>query len=120
MKFSSQALTSSYYHGTLGFILVYDITDDASFNRISDWLSIIEQNASEKDFQKLLFGNKSRCWCEELRTVTRERGQLYAREHGMRFFESDNLDQAISLITQDILKKDQEQAAMKLLCDINK
>ena len=113
-------MTPSYYHGTLGFILVYDITDDASFNRISNWLSIIEQNASEKDFQKLLFANKSRCWCEELRTVTTERGELYAREHGMTFLESDNLDQAISLITQDILKKDQEQPAMKLLCDINK
>lgn len=120
---SSQAQITSYYRDALGFILVYDVTDEPSFNRISDWLSIIEQHAREKDFKKLLFGSKSHCWCEETRQITTKRGQEYAREHGMRFVESADLDEAINFIAKDILNKDHQQPLFgrsKLLCDFDK
>ena len=121
--FSSQAQITSYYRDALGFILVYDVTDEPSFNRISDWLSIIEQHAREKDFKKLLFGSKSHCWCEETRQITTKRGQEYAREHGMRFVESADLDEAINFIAKDILNKDHQQPLFgrsELLCDFDK
>lgn len=110
--FSSQAITTSYYHGTQGFILVYDVTNETSFQHISEWLSIIQQHASEEDFQKLLFANK--CGCDEkTRRVAKERGQALAREHGMRFVESADIDEAIKLLTEDILNKDYEQPTME-------
>ena len=82
---------------------MYDVTNESSFQHISDWLIIIKKHASEKDFQKLLFANK--CDCERTRQVSRERGEAFARYHGMRYVEGTDLDEAIKMLTEDILNK---------------
>lgn len=38
---------AAYYRGAMGILLVYDVTDEGSFNNISNWMRNIEQNASE-------------------------------------------------------------------------
>lgn len=86
---------------------MYDVTNESSFKHIPDWLSIIEQYASEKDFQKLLFADK--CECGETRRVPKEKGQAFAHKHGMRYVESTSLEEAIKLLTEDILNKDFEE-----------
>lgn len=35
------------YRGAMGILLVYDVTDEASFNNIRNWMKNIEQHASE-------------------------------------------------------------------------
>ena len=41
----------------MGILLVYDVTDESSFNNIRLWIKNIEQNASD-NVNKLLIGNK--------------------------------------------------------------
>ena len=41
----------------MGILLVYDVTDDKSFNNIRNWIRNIEQHASE-NVNKILIGNK--------------------------------------------------------------
>ncbi|UKK02837.2 Rab GTPase [Theileria orientalis] len=63
-----RTITSTYYRGADGIIMVYDVTDKASFEHINDWLNEVNKYASEDTF-KLLLGNK--CDIEDNRDVTR-------------------------------------------------
>ena len=70
-----KTITSSYYKGAQGIILVYDITDRQSFKDVENWLAEVEKHASENVI-KLLVGNK--CDLESARAVTFEEGKEFA------------------------------------------
>ena len=53
-----RTITSAYYRGAMGIMLVYDVTDERSFNNIRNWIKNVEQNASE-GVNMILVGNKT-------------------------------------------------------------
>uniref|UniRef100_A0A8C0S7L0 Ras-related protein Rab-13 n=1 Tax=Canis lupus familiaris TaxID=9615 RepID=A0A8C0S7L0_CANLF len=102
-----KTITTAYYRGAMGIILVYDITDEKSFENIQNWMKSIKENASA-GVERLLLGNK--CDMEAKRKVQKEQVIKLAREHGIRFFEtsaksSTNVDEAFSSLAWDILLK---------------
>ena len=64
-------MTSSYYRGAHGIIIVYDVTNRDSFDNVRQWMTEIERFATE-NVNKLLIGNK--CDLEEKREVSFEEG----------------------------------------------
>ncbi|XP_074794479.1 ras-related protein Rab-13 isoform X1 [Natator depressus] len=102
-----KTITTAYYRGAMGIILVYDITDEKSFENIQNWMKSIKENASA-GVERLLLGNK--CDMETKRKVQRERAEKLAKEHGIRFFETSakssvNVEEAFNTLAQDILLK---------------
>ena len=65
-------ITTSYYRGAMGIMLVYDITSSKTFDNIAKWLRNIDEHANE-DVEKMILGNK--CDVEDKRAVSKERGE---------------------------------------------
>jgi len=88
----------------MGILLVYDVTDERSFNNIRTWFSNVEQHATE-GVNKILIGNK--CDWEDKRVVSTERGQQLADELGIPFLEVSaksniNVEKAFYSLAADI------------------
>lgn len=48
-------ITTSYYRGAMGIMLVYDVTDERSFENIVKWLRNIDEVSSFVSFHLLMF-----------------------------------------------------------------
>ncbi|OXA64593.1 ras-related protein Rab-10 [Folsomia candida] len=100
-------ITTSYYRGAMGIMLVYDITNSKSFENIAKWLRNIDEHANE-DVEKMILGNK--CDMDENRQVPKDRGEVIAREHGIKFMETSaknniNIERAFEELAEAILNK---------------
>lgn len=100
-------ITTSYYRGAMGIMLVYDITNSKSFDNIAKWLRNIQEHAND-DVEKMILGNK--CDMEDKRVIAKERGETIARENGIRFLETSaktniNIDKAFIDLSESILDK---------------
>ena len=51
-------IARSYYRGTNGFIIVYDVTDENSCNNVSSWLKEVKTNKGD-DAVTAVVGTKS-------------------------------------------------------------
>jgi len=100
-------ITTSYYRGAMGIMLVYEITDEKSFENIAKWLRNIDEHASE-GVERMILGNK--CDMDHKRLVSKLRGESIAQDHGIKFFETSakdniNVEEAFMQLTKDILRK---------------
>merc|ERR1712032_42556 len=99
-----RTITSSYYRGAHGIIVVYDVTDNESFNNVKQWLHEIDRYACE-NVNKLLVGNKSDLTSK--RAVSTEQGKEFADSLGIEFLEtsaktSTNVEQAFLTMASQI------------------
>ena len=102
-----RAITSSYYRGADGIILVYDVTNQKSFDSIPIWLSSIQRTAAD-DIPTVLVGNK--CDLEESRVITSDRGLEYAIVEKLGFIETsaktaDHVPEAFMSLAKQILER---------------
>ncbi|KAK6731544.1 hypothetical protein RB195_007789 [Necator americanus] len=108
-----RTITTAYYRGAMGIMLVYDITNEKSFDNIKNWIRNIEEHASQ-DVERMIIGNK--CDAEDKRQVSRERGQQLAIEYGTKFMETSakanlNVEEAFFSLARDIkIKMERGQA----------
>ncbi|KAM4604612.1 RAB3A, member RAS oncogene family, a [Polymixia lowei] len=84
-----RTITTAYYRGAMGFILMYDITNEESFNAVQDWSTQIK-TYSWDNAQVLLVGNK--CDMEDERVVAAERGRQLSEQLGFEYFEASAKD----------------------------
>ncbi|AQK73195.1 ypt homolog4 [Zea mays] len=103
-----RTITSSYYRGAHGIIIVYDVTDQESFNNVKQWLNEIDRYASD-NVNKLLVGNKSDLTANKV--VATETAKAFADEMGIPFMETSaknaiNVEQAFMAMAASIKDSD--------------
>lgn len=102
-----RTLTSSYYRGAQGIILVYDVTRRDTFTNLSDvWAKEVDLYSTNQDCVKMLVGNKVDR--ESERVVSREEGIALAMEHGCLFLEC-------SAKTRENVEQCFEELALKIM-----
>ncbi|KAI1230591.1 hypothetical protein IHE44_0010058 [Lamprotornis superbus] len=102
-----RTITTAYYRGAMGIMLVYDITNEKSFENIRNWVRNIEEHASP-DVEKMILGNK--CDANDKRQVSREQGEKLAASFGIKFMETSakaniNIENAFFTLARDIKAK---------------
>lgn len=103
-----RTITTSYFRGAQGILLVYDVTDRGSFENIRNWVSQIQQHA-DLNVNKVLIGNK--CDVPESQiVVSQEEGQQLADEFNIPFYQTSakqniNVVNAFEAVALDVKKR---------------
>ncbi|XP_076340789.1 ras-related protein Rab-35-like isoform X1 [Tachypleus tridentatus] len=105
-----RTITSTYYRGTHGVIVVYDVTNGESFANVKRWLHEIDQNCDVVN--RILVGNKNDD--PERKVVLTEDAQRFADQMEIQLFETSakenvNVEEMFSAITKMVLKTKKEQ-----------
>nr|QKY15278.1 ras-related protein RIC2 (RIC2) [Polytomella parva] len=99
-----RAITSAYYRGAVGALVVYDITKGVTFANVERWLKELRDHA-DANTVIMLVGNKSDL--KHLRDVPTDLAQKFSAEQGLSFIEtsaleSTNVDRAFQQILTEI------------------
>ncbi|KAB5592116.1 Ras-related protein Rab-11A [Ceratobasidium theobromae] len=84
-----RAITSAYYRGAVGALLVYDISKHATYVNVTRWLKELRDHA-DSNIVIMLVGNKSDL--KHLRAVPTDEAKALAVEHGLFFIETSAMD----------------------------
>eukprot|EP00906_Rhabdomonas_costata_P018893 RCo027526 len=108
-----RTITSSYYRGAHGIIVVYDVTDMESFNNVRTWLGEIDKYATD-NVNKLLVGNK--CDLVVKKVVDVNTAKDFADSLGIPFLETSaknatNVEQAFMTMSGEIKRRVDSQSA---------
>ncbi|CAM9686780.1 unnamed protein product [Chrysoparadoxa australica] len=109
-----RTITSAYYRGADGIIMVYDVTNQESFGHVNDWLSEVNRYASEGT-SKLLIGNKSDRTDKAVDTAT---AKAYAETLGIPFLETSakaasNVEEAFLTMAAALIKTREARQAQQ-------
>lgn len=115
-----ESVRSAYYNGTIGALLVYDITRQDSFENTVKWLMELGKNANIKGSPPpvILLGNKLDLREKVATSVSKEQGQLLAetlpeyycnKQFDIPFFETSavnghNVDLAFQTLGERIIE----------------
>jgi len=103
-----KTITTAYYRGAMGILLVFDVTNRGSFVNVQNWMRQIEMHAAE-NVNRVLVGNK--CDVEEAaREVSRAEAEALANEYNLAYFETSakanlGVSEAFERITSDVVQR---------------
>ena len=108
-----RAITKNYYKGAHGILLIYDVTNQKSFDNVKNWVGQIRENASEKAIIYIV-GNKVDDTAH--RVVSKEQGEETAKEFNLKFFEASakediNIAPTFQALVNDIYKVSGDEGA---------
>mmetsp|Transcript_19232 Transcript_19232/g.22926 ORF Transcript_19232/g.22926 Transcript_19232/m.22926 type:complete len:202 (-) Transcript_19232:317-922(-) len=103
-----KTITTAYYRGAMGILLVYDVTNRNTFNNVKNWMRQIEMHAAE-NVNKVLIGNKCDVGPSE-REVSTAEGEALAAEYNVNYFETSakqnlGVTEAFESITMDVVER---------------
>ncbi|CDU20559.1 hypothetical protein YYC_01349 [Plasmodium yoelii 17X] len=116
-----RAITSAYYRGAVGALLVYDITKKNTFENIEKWLKELRDNA-DSNIVILLVGNKSDL--KHLRVINDNDATQFAKKEKLAFIETSaleatNVELAFHQLLNEIYNVRQKKQATKSEDNVN-
>ncbi|CAF9918497.1 MAG: hypothetical protein GOMPHAMPRED_001534 [Gomphillus americanus] len=110
-----RAITSAYYRGAVGALLVYDISKHSTYENVTRWLKELRDHA-DANIVIMLVGNKSDL--RHLRAVPTDDAKQFASENNLSFIETSALDASnVELAFQNILTEIYHIVSSKVLND---
>ena len=99
-------IAKNYFQSSDGFLVVYDIANNESFETLDYWIEEIKANSQELS-KMILVGNK--CDKEKERKIQKEDGKAYAKKKQIKFYEvsakdGTNVNEVFEILVKDILK----------------
>ena len=106
-----RTITSAYYRGADGIMMVYDKTARKSFDNVDEWLSEVDKYSNENTV-KILLGNK----CDALENITTQEGEIKAKKLGLIHLDTsaksaDNVDLAFEILASEMIKLKKDEPA---------
>jgi len=108
-----RSVTRSYYRNSVGGLLVFDLTNRASFDHVVDWHAEVCERVQPHRVMFLLLGHKSDRGANNdgdvKRVISREEAEKFAGRLGMPYMEAsaktgDNVHETFEALTQRIYK----------------
>ena len=102
-----RGLAPNFYRGAHGAILVYDVTNRETFNKLDTWLQELETYSTRPGLLKMLVGNKiDKVASGDPRYVTKEEGLAWARKHSTLFIEaSAKTSEGVKTAFEELVEK---------------
>lgn len=99
-------ITQQYYKGADGIVLVFDLTDRNSFEKVRDWMKQIQSYTQKESIAIVLLGNK--CDAENKAVSIKEASEI-ASEFNLKFFETSamnntNIEESFRQLSSEIMK----------------
>lgn len=99
-------ITQQYYKNADGILLVFDVSDRSSFEKVRDWMKQIQNYTQKEQIAIVLVGNKSDV---ESREVYKDEGESLAKEYGVKYFETSalnntNIEETFNHLANDIFR----------------
>ena len=101
-------LTKQYYKECDGALLIFDLTNKKSYDKINYWLNDLKNSVNIDNLGIILIGNK----VDEIETreITKDEGEKLASKLGVLYYEvsaltKDHIDKSFKWLVTDILRK---------------
>ncbi|QQP53278.1 Ras-related protein Rab-35, partial [Caligus rogercresseyi] len=109
-----RTITATYYRGTHGVLVVYDVSDGESFANVKRWLHEIEANCSSEGVSRVLVGNKND-GDPSKKVVLTEDASRFSAAMGIQLFETSakdniNVEEMFRSLTELVLRSKKEAA----------
>ncbi|XP_055712838.1 ras-related protein Rab-27A-like isoform X3 [Phlebotomus papatasi] len=103
-----RSLTTAFYRDAMGFLLIFDLTNERSFLEVQNWIEQLKFHAYCETPDIVLCGNK--CDLEHLRVVSESRARHFADRHGMPYLETSastgkNVEKAVEVLVERVMAR---------------
>ncbi len=101
-----KAITKNLFLKVMGALIIYDITNEASYNNLKSWVKLIKEECG-KHMQLIILGNKSDL--NDQRKISKDEAINYAKEQNIEYIETssktgENVKKAVTMICENILE----------------
>lgn len=101
-----RSLTTAFFRDAMGFLLLFDLTNEQSFLNIRNWLTQLQTHAYCENPDIVLCGNKADL--EDARQVSDERAKEMAEKYGLPYFETSaatgqNVSKAVECLLDNVM-----------------
>ncbi|XP_017885617.1 ras-related protein Rab-27A [Ceratina calcarata] len=103
-----RSLTTAFYRDSMGFLLIFDLTNELSFLEVRNWLEQLRTHAYCEDPDIILCGNKSDL--EDKRVVSEHKARELAEKHGLVYLETSaatgqNVARAVEILLDRVMSR---------------
>ncbi|XP_011875730.1 PREDICTED: ras-related protein Rab-27A isoform X2 [Vollenhovia emeryi] len=103
-----RSLTTAFYRDSMGFLLIFDLTNESSFLEVRNWLEQLRTHAYCDDPDIILCGNKSDL--EDKRVISEHKARDLAERHGLVYLETSaatgqNVERAVEILLDRVMRR---------------